>query len=128
MNKEHTELSLQVLDILYIHKDGLTWKELQVILRDEHGVKAHHGQVSGALSKLHGTLDVFRLRLKRDNCQPYVHSAFRNEYSEQMRVDFPSRRNKWEAIADFLYFVMTADNIPADAWDSALKNYEDNKK
>lgn len=45
---------------------GLTWRDLS------EATGWHHGQSSGALSVLHKTARVSRLRAKRDKCQVYV--------------------------------------------------------
>lgn len=45
---------------------GMTWRDLS------EATGWHHGQASGALSVLHKTARVARLRMKRDKCQIYV--------------------------------------------------------
>lgn len=123
--KQYNDVCMNILSLLYSSPEGLTWKELQIVLKDTFGTKAHHGTISGALSKMHKNLDIFRLKTKRDNCYLYVHSAFRQMYKDDVRTDYPKNKNKWRDVADLLYFVMTAENIPADAWENALKAYRD---
>ena len=123
MRKTQTDLTQDVLELLANEPDGLTWKELQLALRDKFESRAHHGSISGCLSKLHKQLEVFTVMVKRENCRPYVHSKFRSKYSDDMRRDYPTSQNKWKGMADLLYFVMTADKVPADAWDNALETY-----
>ena len=123
MKEARTELAEAILNLLSQEENGLTWKEIQLALRDSYESRAHHGSISGCLSNLHKQLDVFTIKVKRDNCRPYVHSKYRTAYSDDKRRDYPSTQNKWKGVADLLYFVMTADKIPADAWDSALETY-----
>lgn len=47
-------------------EDGLTWREIA------HITTWHHGQVTGALSALHKTAHIARLRAKRQACSIYV--------------------------------------------------------
>lgn len=67
---------------------GATWRQM-----GEH-LGLHHGQISGALSKLHQDGEVFALRIQRDRCHPYVHAKFRNLYDEHERFDQPVRTNR----------------------------------
>lgn len=55
-----------VLDALHSHPQGLTWKELGLLLG------LHHGQVSATLSVLHGAGKVVSLKTKVDGSHPYV--------------------------------------------------------
>lgn len=64
---------------------GATWKELG----DE--LHLHHGQISGALSKLHEKGEVFTLREKRDRCHPYVHKTFRKHFLDEEVYDEPAK-------------------------------------
>lgn len=74
-----------ILDILRLHPDGLTWKELSDIL------DMHHGQVSGALSNLHRLGHVFMLTAKRNRSHPYCADKYRNWYDDHERIDKPTR-------------------------------------
>lgn len=123
MKKTRTELASDILSLLENEENGLTWKEVQVALREKYQSRSHHGSISGCLSNLHKDMAIFYVLTKRDNCRPYVHAKFRNKYEDNMRMDYPTTNNKWKEVADLLYFVMTADKIPADAWDNALKTY-----
>jgi len=51
---------------------GTTWKEFAT------GMSMHHGQASGALSKLHRRGKIARLTERRDRCKVYVHPDFVN--------------------------------------------------
>lgn len=117
------ELSTYILELLEDAEEGMTWKELQVELRDQFNVLKHHGSVSGCLNGLHKEMAVFYIMTKRENCHPYIHAKFRSKYNDDMRRDYPTSNNKWKEVADVLYFVMTADKIPADAWENALELY-----
>lgn len=60
-----------ILDLLLkANTDGHTWSELA----DLTGL--HHGQVSGALSKLHDGEEIVQLHRKRDRSHVYVHAQF----------------------------------------------------
>jgi len=117
------DVPTRILEALATTEDGYTWKELQLHLRDTHDIRAHHGTISGALSHLHKSLEVFSIKVKRDNCKPYIHAMYRSKYDEKYRTDYPARKNKWESMSDLLYFVMTEDKIPPDAWENALNSY-----
>ena len=62
---------------------GATWRQLGEELR------LHHGQISGALSKLHQNGEVFALRQQRDKCHPYVHIKYRDFYDNEDVFDEP---------------------------------------
>lgn len=62
---------------------GLTWKDAA----DLTGL--HHGQVSGALSKLHENGDVFQLKITRYGCHPYLVAAFKDDFYDYERNDEP---------------------------------------
>ncbi len=64
---------------------GMTWKQLSNLLG------LHHGQVSGALSNMHKCGVVFMMRQQRDRCHPYVHSMFREWFTDEERYDEPAR-------------------------------------
>ena len=117
------DVPTKLLELLETAEDGHTWKELQLLLRDKYEVRAHHGTISGALSNLHKSLEVFSIKVKRDNCKPYVHAKYRRKYEDEHRHDYPAKKNKWESMSDLLYFVMTEDNIPPNAWENALNSY-----
>lgn len=123
-NKNYHPVSLNIFSILYSSSEGFTWKDIQVILNERYNSRVHHGTISGALTNMHKSLDIFRLKLKRDNCYIYVHGAFRNQYKDELRTDYPKSRNKWKEVADLLYIAMTEEDIPADAWDNAIEAYE----
>lgn len=64
----------QVLFYLERYKDrGVTWKELSVI------TNWHHGSSSGALSVLHKTGLIARLKQTRDRCAIYVLPEYVNQ-------------------------------------------------
>jgi len=72
---------------------GATWKELA----DLTGL--HHGQVSGALSKLHENGEVFQLRITRHGCHPYLIAAFRDDFYDYERNDEPVKTKNNARIA-----------------------------
>lgn len=124
MKKIDLNLQRKILEVLTTKEDGFTCQELHIALRESHGITKHHGTLSGALSALHKSLEVFNLPTKRNNQRPYVHACFRHKYDEKYRIDYPLRKpSKWESMSDIFYFVMTEDNIPPDAWENALNNY-----
>lgn len=74
----------QVADLVraeYTH--GMTWAEVA------KRTGLHHGQVSGALSKLHEMGRLFQVRETRNGSHPYVHADFRNEYRDDEVNDEP---------------------------------------
>lgn len=77
------ERQTRVLNTLLLYPNGVTWVELG------HDLGLHHGQISATLSVLHQAGKIFCLRETRSRCHPYVHSAFRDAYPEQMRYDEP---------------------------------------
>jgi hypothetical protein len=81
-----SERQAQVLDLL---DDagfcGLTWNDCGTLLG------LHHGQISGALSNLHGCGQVFALREVRDRSHPYVHIKYRDRWDADARYDEPVR-------------------------------------
>lgn len=62
---------------------GLTWKDAA----DLTGL--HHGQISGALSKLHENGDVFQLKVTRHGCHPYLVAALKDDFYDYERNDEP---------------------------------------
>lgn len=62
---------------------GMTWAELA------QRTGLHHGQVSGALSKLHEMGFIFQRRDTRNGCHPYVHSDYRHEFDDNEVNDEP---------------------------------------
>jgi DNA-binding transcriptional regulator GbsR (MarR family) len=62
---------------------GMTWAELAEV------TGLHHGQVSGALSKLHEMGRLFQRRDTRNGCHPYVHSDYRHEFDDNEVNDEP---------------------------------------
>ena len=81
-----SERQTQILDLL---EDagfcGLTWQGCGDLLG------LHHGQISGALSNLHGCGQVFALREVRDRSHPYVHIKYRDRWDADARYDEPVR-------------------------------------
>lgn len=83
--------------------NGTTWRRRDEILNHLHDIgtngaiwsdlaeltQSHHGQVSGALSKLHELGRVFQLRETRHGCHPYVHVAYRSFYADEQVNDEP---------------------------------------
>ena len=70
---------------------GLTWNDCGVLLG------LHHGQISGALSNLHGCGMVFALKQIRNRSHPYVHIKYLSEWDAEARYDEPVRtRNSKE--------------------------------
>jgi len=68
---------------------GLTWHEIA----DRTG--QHHGQVTGALSVLHKTNHIARLRQKRAGSSVYVHLSFVNDrpvapFKPNSRISIPT--------------------------------------
>lgn len=64
---------------------GMTWAELA------KRTGLHHGQISGALSKLHEMGFVFQVKAARNGSHPYVHADFRNEYNDWEVNDQPAK-------------------------------------
>lgn len=62
---------------------GATWHEIAEL------TGLHHGQVSGALSKLHENGDVFQLKTTRNGCHPYIVAAYRDDFYDYERNDEP---------------------------------------
>ena len=68
---------VDLLDLLF--KAGLsghTWSELADI------TGLHHGQVSGALSKLHENEEIVQLHRKRNRSHVYIHADFVDQLTE----------------------------------------------
>lgn len=79
-----TERQNQVLQVLdEAGADGLTWHVCGEILG------LHHGQISGALSNLHGCGEVFTLNQLLKGCHPYVHRKYRSDWAPEERCDEP---------------------------------------
>lgn len=109
--------------LLLPEEEGLTWKELQIFLKDAYGLRAHHGSISGALNHLHAEGLVFSLKRKRANCKPYCHKSFRKLYEPSERNDSPST-TKWRAMADEMYIAMTTSVPHSPKWLEAVQKYE----
>lgn len=79
-----TKRRQQITDII-AHRGpyGATWAELAEI------TGLHHGQVSGALSKLHEMGRIFQVRATRNGCHPYAHIDFRHEFAGDEVNDEP---------------------------------------
>jgi hypothetical protein len=79
-----TKRRKQISDIVRAEfTQGMTWAELA----DATGL--HHGQVSGALSKLHEMGRLFQRRDTRNGCHPYVHADFRGQFDDNEVNDEP---------------------------------------
>ena len=87
-----SERQSQVLDLLDgAGASGLTWNDCGTLLG------LHHGQISGALSNLHGCGMVFALKQIRNRSHPYVHIKYQSEWNDEARYDEPVRtRNSKE--------------------------------
>lgn len=118
------ELPEIVLKVLVEHPEGLTFEELEEVLKRRWSIDTYHGTLSGLLSNLHSDREVFYLKQRRNNKAPYVHKRFRNMYVDTLRVDLP-RKNKWRQIADDLYDVMTRDHVSTKEWNKALQKYKE---
>lgn len=79
-----TKRRQQITDII-AHRGpyGATWAELAEI------TGLHHGQVSGALSKLHEMGRIFQVRATRSGCHPYAHADFRHNFLDEEVNDEP---------------------------------------
>jgi hypothetical protein len=77
--------ALILSEIMKAGSSGLTWRDLSKIFPN-----LHHGQISGALSKLHQEGKIFALRVKRDDrCHPYIDESFRHFFDVRNRFDHP---------------------------------------
>lgn len=77
--------ALIFFEIMKSGSRGMTWRDLAQIFPG-----LHHGQISGALSKLHQEGKIFALRAKRDDrCHPYIDEAFRHLFDVHDRFDHP---------------------------------------
>jgi DNA-directed RNA polymerase subunit RPC12/RpoP len=75
----------QILGHIFLEREnGMTWKELADI------TGWHHGTVSGALSVLHKTNRIARLKEKRNKCRVYVTP----EYVEGRETDEQGRKHQ----------------------------------
>jgi hypothetical protein len=117
------DLQQSILELVSLDKTGLTWKELQISLNREYKIKAHHGSISGALNSLHTSGHVFSINIKRENCKPYCHKYFRNNYKPSERNDAPSV-TKWRQVSDDLYTAMLTSTPHSPLWKSAMGSYE----
>lgn len=84
--REQAKRVLELLD--YAGQDGQTWRELGAAL------ELHHGQISGLLSNMHNKGLVFSLVQTRDRCHPYVHTKYRDRYTDSQVYDSPARTSK----------------------------------
>ena len=110
---------------------GMTWAELA----DATGL--HHGQVSGALSKLHEMGFIFQRRDNRNGSHPYVHSDYRDEFDDNEVNDEPVKtrstvlREAYEELETAAHNLCygQASNAAAkwDALRTALKKLEEMK-
>ena len=79
-----TKRRKQISDIVRAEfTQGMTWAELA------NATGLHHGQVSGALSKLHEMGRLFQRRDTRNGCHPYVHADFRGQFDDNEVNDEP---------------------------------------
>lgn len=83
-NGKATKRARQILHLLSLNPEGLTYQQVGDLLN------LHHGQSSGALSILHQNGVVFMLRKKINRCHVYVHSNQRYKYQEVERIDEPA--------------------------------------
>ena len=88
-------------ELLFAEIRGMTYKELL------EPTGKGHGSVSGALSLLHGEGKVFYTTYKRDNCQVYVHSKYKDRFKGEERVDNPVK-NKAEQCLEALENIVVA--------------------
>lgn len=110
----------QILDLLTeAGTTGATWQELAELTGN------HHGQVSGALSKLHENGDIFQLRTTRNGCHPYLVAAYRDDFYDYERNDEPvkTRNNArvaaLEAVAKAAYDLCYSQSTNAgNKWDA----------
>lgn len=72
---------------------GATWAELA------KSTGYHHGQVSGALSKLHEYGDVFQLKTTRNGCHPYVLRKYRDQFTDDQVNDEPVKTRANQRVA-----------------------------
>ena len=100
---------------------GATWADLSAI------TLYHHGQISGALSKLHENGDVFQLRETRNGCHPYVHAEYRADYPDNEVNDEPvktragRRADLLEAVAAAAHELCVTQSSNAAAKWNALR-------
>jgi hypothetical protein len=80
-----TKRQRDVLDALHQRPDGMTWKDLNLLLG------LHHGQVSGTLSVLHKAGKIVALKTKRDGCHPYLAMRFIDNYHPSQTIMTPSK-------------------------------------
>jgi len=77
--------ALILSEIMKAGSRGLTWRDVWKIFPN-----LHHGQISGALSKLHQEGRIFALRSKRDDrCHPYIDVSFQHFFDVRDRFDHP---------------------------------------
>lgn len=93
-NGTSTERARLILARLRGMPYGMTWKELGEALG------LHHGQISGALSNLHKSGDVFMVRKQRNKCHPYCHSSMRGFYTSEERIDQPVKTKTTQRLQD----------------------------
>lgn len=89
-----TERARLVLTHLAYKPEGMTWRELA------EAMNLHHGQISGALSNLHRSGHVFMLRQQRNKCHPYVHAIYRDQYTDDQRIDTPVKTKSNQRLSD----------------------------
>jgi hypothetical protein len=108
---------------------GATWSELA----DETGL--HHGQVSSVLTRLHEAGHIFQLRETRNNCHPYVHSDFRNEFRDHEVNDKPVKTRASQRVAVLETIATAAHDLTygqsknaGEKWDTLRKALNDLKE
>ena len=127
-----TKRRKQISDIVRAEfTQGMTWAELA----DATGL--HHGQVSGALSKLHEMGRLFQRRDTRNGCHPYVHADFRGQFDDNEVNDEPVKTRSTVLREAYEQLETAAHNLcygqasnAAAKWDAlrtALKKLEEMK-
>jgi DNA-binding transcriptional regulator GbsR (MarR family) len=109
----------------------MTWAELA------NATGLHHGQVSGALSKLHEMGFIFQRRDTRNGCHPYVHSDYRHNFLNEEVNDEPVKTRSTALREAYEELETAAHNLcygqasnAAAKWDAlrtALKKLEEMK-
>jgi hypothetical protein len=101
----------------YLH--GMTWTEISSV------TGLHHGQVSGALSKLHEMGRLFQIREVRNGCHPYAHVEFRDQFEDHEVNDEPVKtranaiREQYEALEKAAYDLCYGQSLgAAQKWDT----------
>jgi hypothetical protein len=109
----------------------MTWTEISSV------TGLHHGQVSGALSKLHEMGRLFQIREVRNGCHPYAHIEFRDQFQDHEVYDEPVKTRSTALREAYEELETAAHNLcygqasnAAAKWDAlrtALKKLEEMK-